>query len=320
MLIYRSFCYSRWQTCRIIILLVSTLLIVSCDSKNNEVKHDLDDLISIPKTTEQNSRVNKENTFNFGFDLRASPQEDARQYLPFLNYLEKETGYRFKFHFTSKAHNIVDELGKNHVQFAAIGATSLILANRQYGVIPVVRGLNLQNKAEYQSFFVVLPSSKIQHLADISGKHFAFGSRSSTQGYLIPRIVLSKSEIELESFASITFTGSHVNCANSVISGRKDVCAMQDTMARSMVKQGLLRTIHTSDYYPSSGIAANKDVPKEVLKKVRKALLDFKPKGKDMVDLYNWDKTEMPLGFVEANMSDYDDLYKWSVSFNFISP
>ena len=27
-------------------------------------------------------------TFYFGFDLRSSPQEDATQYLPFLNYIE----------------------------------------------------------------------------------------------------------------------------------------------------------------------------------------------------------------------------------------
>ena len=29
--------------------------------------------------------------FHFGFDLRAGPLEDARQYLPFLDYLRRST-------------------------------------------------------------------------------------------------------------------------------------------------------------------------------------------------------------------------------------
>jgi ABC-type phosphate/phosphonate transport system substrate-binding protein len=36
----------------------------------------------------------------FGFDHRASPEEDVKQYLPFLDYLSRVTGYHFEIHFT----------------------------------------------------------------------------------------------------------------------------------------------------------------------------------------------------------------------------
>lgn len=301
------------------ILIVSvSLLLSSCDSDNQVKLYDMDDRIQKSDVDTIGRHTKNKNALVFGFDLRSSPQEDARQYLPFLKYLEVETGYKFKLHFTSKNRSIVDDLGENYVQFAAIGADTFIKANEKYNVIPLVRGLNMNGKAEYQSFFVVSPNSKIKKLEDINGRHLAFGSRASTQGHLIPRIVLSKKNIKLNSFLSVSYTGSHRNCADSVISNHSDVCTMQDTMAKLMEKKGLLRIIYASNYYPSSGIATNQNVPVEVVNKVKKALLNFKPHTKNKKGLYKWERTEMPLGFTVATINDYSELRKWSIKLGFI--
>ena len=37
----------------------------------------------------------EEIVYKFGFDLRRSLREDAKQYQPFLQYLETKTGYEF---------------------------------------------------------------------------------------------------------------------------------------------------------------------------------------------------------------------------------
>ncbi len=299
------------------LLLSFSILLLSCDSDSHIAEHDLDDRVeSIQPNTHSHSK-NKD-IIGFGFDLRSSPQEDARQYLPFLAYLEKETGYKFKLHFTPESQDIADIVGENHVQFAALGAVSFLRANAKHGVIPVVRGVNPYGKAKYQSVFVVAPKSKIKSLHDIKGKRLAFGSRSSTQGHLIPRIVLSKNGINLKMLSAFSYTGSHQNCANAVASKNSDVCAMQDTMAKNMAKKNLLKIIHTSAYYPSSGIVANKNVPTEVLNKVKQALLNFEPQGKDKEYLYHWYRTEMPLGFTPAHISDYSELKKWAVEFGFL--
>lgn len=289
----------------------TSLLLAACDSSDPAPQLDLEDRVD---ESSLESRLHTEHSDDilFGFDLRASPQEDAKQYLPFMQYLEAKTGLRFKIRFTPSNSSIVDDIGNNTVQFAAIGAHSFIAANEQYGVLPLVRGLNQQGKSEYQSMFVVRPDSTIQKLSDIQGKRLALGSYHSTQGNLIPRIVLTEKGIALDQLKSHEQTGSHQNCANAVISGKADVCGMQDTMAISLVKNGLLRILFASDYYPSSGIAANKDVPPEIVAKVKQALLDFKPQGKDKVGLYHWEKTEMPLGFEEALVKDYDQLKHWS--------
>lgn len=300
------------------LLVSSTIFLSSCDSDTHVAEHDLDERIQDIKSDPHHTYKKTEDVYTFGFDLRASPQEDARQYLPFLKYLEKETGYKFKLHFTPKNRKITDDVGNNHTQFAALGAVSFLEANDKYDVIPVVRGINLEGKAEYQSIFVVAPDSKIKSLTDIKGKRLAFGSHTSTQGHLIPRIVLSKKGIDLKKFSNVTYTGSHQNCANAVVAKTSDVCAMQDTMAKNMEKNKLLRIIYTSDYYPSSGIVANQNIPAKVLQKVKQALLNFRPQGKDKPELYHWERTEMPLGFSSAKISDYSKLKKWAIEFEFL--
>jgi phosphonate transport system substrate-binding protein len=247
----------------------------------------------------------------FGFDLRSSPQEDARQYLPFLDYLEQKTGYRFELRFTPADRDIIDELGSGEVQLAAVGASSYLKAREKYGVVILVRGLNKQARAEYQSTIVVRPDASIKRLQDLRGKRIAFGDINSTQGHLIPRIIFAQKGMQLDQFARYVYTGSHRNCVKAVITGLADACGMQDTMAKDMEAQGDIRILHVSRYFPSSGIAVNRNVKAEVQEKIRQALLEFDPVKRNRIGLYSWDKTEMPLGFAVAGDADYQDLRNW---------
>lgn len=249
-------------------------------------------------------------TLVFGFDLRGSPQEDARQYLPFLAYLEQRTGYRFKLRFTPATSHIVDDLASGAVDLAAVGAVSYLHA-AQHGARPIVRGLNREGKPDYRAYLVVRPNSPLRAVADLRGRRLALGGKISTQGHLIPRIVLAQHHLSLSDLAGHEFTGSHQNCADAVVSGRADACGMQDTLAEKLAEEGLLRILHRSDWYPSSGIIAGPRVTEPMLARLRQALLDFQPQGRDAARLYKWDSTEMPRGFVAATPRDYAALEAW---------
>ncbi|MEA3297521.1 MAG: phosphate/phosphite/phosphonate ABC transporter substrate-binding protein, partial [candidate division Zixibacteria bacterium] len=281
--------------------------VVGCNSGDGKKKVDLNDRVSDSELRSLSVQQD-EDVLVFGFQLRRSPQEEARQYVTFLKYLERSTDYKFALHFTMEDGRIVDDLGKGVVQFAAVGAGSYLLAQEKYGVVLMARGLNTQGRAEYRSVIVVAPHSPIQQIEDLRGKRFAFGSVVSTRGHLIPRISLFQHGMTLKDLASHEYTGSHRNCAEAVVKGYVDAGGMQDVLGMELEDAGIVRIIYTSEYYPSSGIAANKDVPTEVLEKVKEALLDFQPNGRDSVGLYNWDKTEMPKGFVEAHDEDYMEL------------
>ena len=125
---------------------------------------------------------------------------------------------------------------------------------------PLVRGLNSVNQDRYQSVIVVRPDSPIRQIEDLRDKRFAFGDVTSSQGHIIPRIVLAEHGLGLKDLAAYEYMGSHWNCAKAVISGHSDACGMQDTLGIHLEESNQVRIIHRSEFYPSSGIAANKDV------------------------------------------------------------
>jgi len=298
---------------------ILVLILTACDSTNDIPIQQVEDSNQALEQLQDSNPVQRETVYYFGFDLRSSPQEDAAQYLPFLSYLERTTGYQFKLHFTPKNSSTADELGRNITQFASMGATSYLDAKSRYDVTSLVRGINHEGKAEYQSVLVIRNDSPIHKVEDIKGKSFAFGSRSSTQGHLIPRIILTQQGLTLKDLARHDYTGSHQNCAESVVSGKHDVCGMQDQLADKLVRQGQLKILFRSSFYPSSGIVSNNKVPVEVTEKVKQALVDFDPQGKHSENLYHWEQTEMPKGFVAAQESDYSDLRSWSVRLGFVN-
>lgn len=300
-------------------IFISYFFLLGCDNSDNpktiDFSNRVHDSVKVHKTDEQH----KEELIRFGFDLRSSVQEDAKQYQPLLNYLENKTGLHFHMVLTKKNDKLHDKLGTGELDIAAIGAVTHIKAQEAYGVTPLVRGLNKQNKAEYQSVIVVHPDSQIKDISHLTGKQMAFGHVNSTQGHLIPRIELISKGIKLTSFSQYDYFGSHRECANMVISKQFDACGMQDTMGLELARKGLLNVIHTSSFYPSSGISASPKLKPELRMKIKKALLEFNPKGVDK-ELYNWDLTEMPNGFKSSSKQDYKSFRNSMIRLGMLPP
>lgn len=250
--------------------------------------------------------------FYVGFDRRLEPKENVRIYLPLLRYLERTTSLRFRLRLPATGATVVDDLRDGSVQFAIVGPLTYLQAHEQQAAEPLVRGLNEHHRAEYRAAIVTRPASPIRHLADLQRRRLAFGAPTSTQGHLIPKIMLHQARVPLASLASFEFTGSHVESADAVLSGRCDAAAVQDTLARSLADRGLVRIVAMSDAYPSSGIVFGSRVDQSVTAKVRAALLEFDPGGRDAAELYHWERSEMPGGFAAAEDRDYEALRAWA--------
>ncbi|MHB1653872.1 MAG: phosphate/phosphite/phosphonate ABC transporter substrate-binding protein [Desulfitobacteriaceae bacterium] len=248
----------------------------------------------------------------FGFDRRMDPAEDVRMYAPFLRYLEKATGLRFRLQSLAPEENLIDALGTGQVSLAAIGTLSYLQAHQKYGVKAIARGVTEQGKAEYQALIVTAPGSGIRSLADLKGKTFAFGADTSTQGHLIPLILLKRAGINLTDLAGYTFTGSHFETANAVMSGRYAAGGIQDTLGRELANKGLVRIIAQSEEFPSSTISVSPALPQDVVEKIQQALLEFQPLGKDKELLYHWEQTEMPRGFVSTDDNAFAEVRVWA--------
>ncbi len=252
--------------------------------------------------------------YSIAFDLRISPREDARQYLPLIRYLEEQTGLPFRLDFRTDSRSLEQGYLNGEVDFAILGAGSYLAILDKSPILPLVRGLNADGEPGYRAYLVTLPDSTLQGVSSLRGRHLAFGSRTSTQGYLIPRIMLAQAGLDFDDLAGHEFTGSHRACAEAVVSGAADACGLQDILARRLIGAGELRALAISEVFPSSGIFASPRVPESVRSSVRRALIAFDPVLLED-RLYHWDRTEMAGGFIAASPADYVVLRRWKQRF-----
>ncbi|MDO9529415.1 MAG: phosphate/phosphite/phosphonate ABC transporter substrate-binding protein [Syntrophales bacterium] len=300
----------------VVAILLYCMAALSCQQGEEAQKVNLD------KKTANLSQLRKDTgkikSLVFCFDLRLSPEEDAQIYGSFLDYLEKETGLDFDLLFSKDYKETIDNIGTGKAQFAIIGGLSYLKAEHDYGVRMLVKGLDEKGKGNYRAAIIVKKTSPLNQLSQLKGRTFAFGSKYSTQGHLIPRYMLEREGISLTDLKKHLFVGSHWACAKAVIRGDVSAGGVQDRLALDLEKQGDVKILAISDYYSRSGIAVNKDVAEETASKVKTALLQFEPLGKDKEGLINWSKTEMPGGFTAVQPGDYDVLKKLAARYQLL--
>ena len=95
----------------VLFLLAMAIGLTSCDSSGSipiqavdqsAIVNNNDSLtLNVGKRGQDKTLDTAQNSIYFGFDLRSSPQEDAAQYIPFLDYLSESTGFHFKLHLKS---------------------------------------------------------------------------------------------------------------------------------------------------------------------------------------------------------------------------
>ncbi len=280
----------------VLIIISLSLLIYGCGDTEIPKKVSLNKRSPVSEDYIRHTEVG---SLKFGFDLRLGPKDDVRIYLPFLRYLEQNTGNRFSIRFTEKYEDTVENLGKGIIHFAALGPVNCVIAKKRYDTGCLVMGLNNDGKPEYRAVIFTKKDSPLKSLKGLKGKTFAFGDRFSTQGHIIPRKMLEDSGIAVKALKSYVFTGSHANTARAVLNGEYDAGGIQDTLAKRLLSEGKIKVLATSKPYPSSLICFNKEVDPIIVKAVKSALLSFDPKNKQSGILVDWDKTEMPGGFAE---------------------
>lgn len=247
--------------------------------------------------------------WQIGFDRRLEAKDDVRQIASLANWLTRQTGLPISVYVShNDGRTIVDDLCDGDVALAAVGTVSYLQAHDLCGARILVRGRNGDGNDTYRAAIVVPADSPLQSVADLRQHTFVFGAPNSTQGHLIPRLMLQEAGVALEELRAYSFSGSHTAAANAVASGRYEAGALQDTLAKELAQRGLVRVLAYSDFYPASGIIAAPDVPEKTVALIQQALLTLDPAGRDAAALYQWERSEMPLGFVLASDEDYETL------------
>lgn len=222
-----------------------------------------------------------------------NPTELARQHALLSDYLETHLGTPVTFIPVTDYGAAVEALRSGKSDFAWLGGFTFVQARVLAGAVPLVmRGVD----KKFQSVFIAHSESDIKTPEDLRGKTFAFGSKSSTSGHLMPRHFLSttwKINPKTDFKGLPIYSGAHDATVKAVESGKVQAGALNIQVWKKMVASkgfdpSKIRVIWTTPEYVDYVWAASKSVPSEWTEKFTKAFtsLDAKnPKDQEILAL-----------------------------------
>lgn len=240
----------------------------------------------------------------FGITLRAHPIAMYERYQPLMDYLTRNTSYKFELRIGKDYAEVTQLLVEGKTDVASIGDGGLLKAMLTSGVVPIVAPLNEEGRPYYRSCIVVPANSAIRSLQDLKGKNIALGYYHSTTGNLIPRSMLLKQGIHFSDLGSVTNLGHHNEVAWSVLKGKYDAGFVKESTAIYLKNSGL-QILSCSDELPSIPLIARHNAPKELVKEITAALVKLdrrNPADRKMMESWS---NEYQNGFVPAVAADY---------------
>ena len=181
--------------------------------------------------------------------------------------------------------DLTDAFAEGRIDIAYFGGATFLAASDRTPTVPLVmRKLD----GRFRSYFITRPGSKAISLEDLKGMRFAFGSKDSTSGYLMPLYYLKEIGIDPDKDfqGPPQFSGSHTRTLEWVLAGRVDAGVTNGQIVDRLLREKKLDLKKIDIAWVSPGFpdyiwAAREDVPPEVRKRVQQIFLDLKQSDKD---------------------------------------
>lgn len=210
-----------------------------------------------------------DDTLRFGVGLfQPDREKNDATYRPLADYLAKTLGRKVQLRTVDSWEGLAKSLASGETDMALLGPWGYVLANRNAGAQAVATIL-YDGKPTYHALIVTRPDSGIQTLADLKGKHFAFGDKGSTSGYLIPTYqFLTMGIPDPEKFFGKVVYTRHQAIETQVTRGELDAGADYDRNRNAMIEQGLIKAadskiIWTSAPLPNDAFAVSADLARD---------------------------------------------------------
>jgi phosphonate transport system substrate-binding protein len=241
-----------------------------------------------------------------------NPTELARKNQPLIDYLEKRLGAKVVYVPVVDYGAAVSALTAGKIDFAWLGGFTFVQAHIMSGAEPLVQR-DIDRK--FRSVFIANAGANVNKVEDCRGKAFAFGSRSSTSGHLMPRyfmLTLLHIDPDKDLAGPPVYSEAHDATVKLVESGKIQCGALNSEVWKRMSAEGRfdpakVKMIWTTPEYVDYVWTARKGVSPEIVQKFKDAFLSLNaadPQNKTILDLQGAQR------FVEASPADYESLEK----------
>lgn len=209
-----------------------------------------------------------------------TPDILRQRFDPLVEYLSRSLGVPCELVIPADYAALGTRFADGDIDIAHFGGLTFVQAEARNGAVPLVlRDTDL----DFQSYFLVRTDNPARSLAELKGARFAFGSRLSTSGHLMPRFFMERDGLRPEDwFSDVSYGGTHDGTAYRIRDGEADVGVANAAIIDSMFADGrldrgsvriLMRTPPFADYV----WAVQPDMPDPLRNRIHDAFLALSP-------------------------------------------
>ena len=226
-----------------------------------------------------------------------TPVEDPAVYVDvwkgFLDHLSEVTGKPVQFFPVQSNAAQIEAMRAGRLHIAGVNTGSNPLAVACAGFRPFAMMASDDGSFGYEMEIVTYPGSGIEKPEDLKGRVLAFTAETSNSGFKAPSALL-KSEFGLERDKDFTprFSGAHDTSILGVANKDYDAAAIANTIKARMIDRGVvkadqLKTIYTSQTFPTTAFGMAYNLKPELQEKIKEAFFSFDWKGSKLLEEFS---------------------------------
>ncbi|MBT3236780.1 MAG: phosphate/phosphite/phosphonate ABC transporter substrate-binding protein [Bdellovibrionales bacterium] len=224
------------------------------------------------------------NELIFGVHPYKTPPIINRSFSPMVIYLSGKLNCPVKLYISPDYASHQNKLFQGELDLAYAGpalyANKISLKPHHY-----LGTLENSGKSFFNGHIIALKSNnKINRIADLKGKRFAFGDKNSTMSYIVPLYEMKKNDITIDLFESYKHLGNHEDVALAVLFGTFDAGAVKEAVYQKYRPRGVKSIFKTRDI-PEHVFVANSTFSKRWIGKLQNILTTMHKEKKGKVVL-----------------------------------
>ncbi|MEO0603833.1 MAG: phosphate/phosphite/phosphonate ABC transporter substrate-binding protein [Myxococcota bacterium] len=245
-------------------------------------------------------------TLIFSYTPVEDPAVYEKAWQPFLDHLSTLTGKPVRFFQVQKNAAQIEAMRAGRLHVAGVNTGSTALAVNCAGFVPFTMMASADGTYGYEMEIITHVDSGITRVADLKGKTLVFTSPTSNSGFKAPSAILEE-EFGLVAGKDFEtqFSGKHDNSVLRVVNRDDDAAAIANSVMKRMVDRGLvdpaqLRTLYTSQSFPTTAYGHAHDLDPELAKKIRQAFATFSWAGTALEAEFDKEDQFVPIDYAEV--------------------
>ena len=228
-------------------------------------------------------------------------------YNDMLQYLEKETGYKFKFIYSSSYEELIKNFKAGKIDIIELGALPYVRLRDTYEDTYPFLTFKSQDGKPYYTCDLITTEKNIKNFEDIKHTNDVILTRSlSTCGYLMSEYMMNEKNDTLENF-KYEYAGTHSNVLLNLLLKENTIGTLKSTVLNKYIHFDF-QTLAKSPNIPGFAFIANTNTLElNKINKIKNAIIKLNPldneKDKEIVSKWS---VNTKYGAVPTEEKTYD--------------